>query len=142
MYFSLFLSTAEDAVTRELVAATLCNISVDRYARILMIDMGVVNVLATLSGTTSGLIQELCAKCICNLTCSIESHNILIEHHILQIIIMIALLRAVAPSTKLLCARSLLNLTNEANYEALADAGSIRIYATLSGVYVLLLYIS
>ena len=49
--------------------------------------------------------QELCAKCICNLTCSVESHAILIQHNILQIIIMIALLRAVAPSTKLLCAR-------------------------------------
>ena len=101
-----------------------------------MIDMGVVNVLATLSGTTSGLIQELCAKCICNLTCSIESHNVLIEHRILQIIIMIGLLRAVAPSTKLLCARSLLNLTNGTNYQSLAEAGSIRVYATLSGMYV------
>ena len=48
---------AEDSVTRELVAATLCNISVDEYARVMMIDMGVVDVLATLSGTTSGLIQ-------------------------------------------------------------------------------------
>ena len=41
-----------------------------------MIDMGVVQVLETLSGTTSGLIQELCAKCICNLTCAEDCHKV------------------------------------------------------------------
>jgi hypothetical protein len=55
------IPTAEDPVTRELVAATLCNISVDPHARVLMVDMGVVDVLATLSATTSGLIQVILA---------------------------------------------------------------------------------
>ena len=58
-------------MTRELVAATLCNISVDPHARVLMVDMGVVDVLATLSATTSGLIQVVFApyavpQLICN----------------------------------------------------------------------------
>ena len=64
-----------------------------------------VQVLETLSGTTSGLIQELCAKCICNLTCAEDCHKVLIDNQALQVIIMIALLRAVAPATKLLCAK-------------------------------------
>ena len=131
----LFKTTsAEDSMTRELVAATLCNISVDPKARQTMIDMGVVQVLETLSGTTSGLIQELCAKCICNLTCAEDCHKVLIEHQALQVIIMIALLRAVAPATKLLCAKALLNLTRLGNHKELESAGSIRIFATLSGI--------
>jgi hypothetical protein len=49
-------------VTRELVAATLCIISVDPHARVLMVGMGVVDVLGTLSATTSGLIHVICAR--------------------------------------------------------------------------------
>ena len=37
-------ASAEDSMTRELVAATLCNISVDAEARQPMIAMGVVQV--------------------------------------------------------------------------------------------------
>jgi len=126
-------ASAEDSMTRELVAATLCNISVDADARQPMIDMGVVQVLETLSGTTSGLIQELCAKCLCNLTCAEPCHDVLINHQALQVIIMIALLRAVATATKLLCAKALLNLTRQHNHKALEKDGSIRVFATLSG---------
>jgi hypothetical protein len=132
----LFETTrAEDSTTRELVATTLCNISENEYACRLMIDKAVVNVLSTLSGTTSELIQELCAKTMCNLTCVIDYHERIIEQNILQTLNMIALLRAVSSSTKLLCARSLLNLTmDELNTPALSDAGAIRVFATLSSI--------
>lgn len=73
LHLSLRLSpTAEDPVTRELVAATLCNVSVDEHARVLMISMGVVDVLATLSGTTSGLIQVRFRQCKIRIVICIE----------------------------------------------------------------------
>lgn len=127
-------SRAEDNMTRELVATTLCNLSINENARQKMIEKNVVDVLATLSGATSEIIQELCAKCICNITCAVDLHNKIIKNKILQPILMISLVRAVAHSTKQLCARALLNLITDDNLDAIKEAGAIRIFSTLSTI--------
>jgi hypothetical protein len=119
---------------RGLVATTLCNISVDERVRACMVDKGVVDVLSNLSGATSELIQELCAKCICNITASTTLHTRILKHGILQTLLMISLVRAVANTTKQLCARALLNLLEDANIEALKAAGAVRVFATLSAI--------
>ena len=63
----LFTTThAEDGLTRELVATTLCNVSIDLEARVLMVDRGVVDVLANLSGATSEIIQVGCCILVSN----------------------------------------------------------------------------
>jgi hypothetical protein len=119
---------------RGLVAATLCNISVDERVRGCMVDKGVVEVLSNLSGATSELIQELCAKCICNITASTDLHDKILKHGVLQILLMISLVRAVANTTKQLCARALLNLLADSNIEALKAAGAVRVFATMSAI--------
>ena len=43
---------------------------------------GVVEVLATLSNSTSEVILELCAKCICNLTCKTDLHPKMIKNKV------------------------------------------------------------
>lgn len=54
----LFQATnSEDGLIRELVATTLCNISIDDAAKRVMVDRGVVSVLGNLSGATSEIIQ-------------------------------------------------------------------------------------
>jgi hypothetical protein len=125
---------AEDSETREYVATTLCNMSVDEGARIKMVNNGVVEVLSSLSGATSERIQGLCAKCICNLSCSIDLHKQIIDQNILQTLLMISLVRSVGHVTKLLCSRALLNLLTNNNMEALQSSGSIRIFSSLSQI--------
>lgn len=127
-------ANAEDISTRELVATALCNISVDETVRSQMVNKGVVDVLSNLSGATSELIQELCAKCICNLTASVELHGKIIKNGILQTMLMISLVRAVANTTKQLCARALLNLLEDKNIDELKAAGAVRVFATLSSI--------
>ena len=78
--------------------------------------------------------QELCAKCICNLSESLELHEKIIKHGVLQTMLMIALGRSVACTTKQLCARALLNLLTDNNFEELKKAGALRIFATLSAI--------
>ena len=129
----IFATTkSEDSVTREMVATTICNMSVDELACRKMIEKGVVEVLATLSGATSEIIQELCAKCFCNLTCTVDMHSTMIQNKVLQTILMIALVRSVASKTKQLCARALLNLISEENIAALKEAGATRVFAAIS----------
>jgi hypothetical protein len=123
---------AEDGVTRELVATSLCNVSVNSLASNMMIKMGVVEVLATLSSSTSETILELCAKCICNLTCNVTLHPKMMENKVLEIILMISLVRTVSDSTKLICAKALLNLVTDSNLPAMESSGAVRVFATLS----------
>lgn len=123
---------AEDGVTRELVATSLCNVSVNSMASNMMIKMGVVEVLATLSSSTSETILELCAKCICNLTCNVLLHPKMMENKVLEIILMISLVRTVSDSTKLICAKALLNLVTDDNLHAMETSGAVRVFATLS----------
>ena len=123
---------AEDNITRELVATSLCNVSVNSVASNMMIKMGVVEVLATLSSSTSETILELCAKCICNLTCNVTLHPKMMENKVLEIILMISLVRTVSDSTKLICAKALLNLITDSNLSAMESSGAIRVFATLS----------
>jgi hypothetical protein len=132
--FKAASTSQENISTRSLVATTLCNISVDERVRASMVDKGVVEVLSNLSGATSELIQELCAKCICNITASVDLHAKILKHGILQTILMISCVRAVANTTKQLCARALLNLLEDANIEALKAAGAVRVFATLSAI--------
>lgn len=123
---------AEDGVTRELVATSLCNVSVNSTASNMMIKMGVVEVLATLSSSTSETILELCAKCICNLTCNVLLHPKMMENKVLEIILMISLVRTVSDNTKLICAKALLNLVTDDNLHAMESSGAVRVFATLS----------
>eukprot|EP01032_Pedospumella_encystans_P015075 gene15075-17275_t len=123
---------AEDGVTRELVATSLCNVSVNSTASNVMIKMGVVEVLATLSSSTSETILELCAKCICNLTCNVLLHPKMMENKVLEIILMISLVRTVSDNTKLICAKALLNLVTDDNLHAMEHSGAVRVFATLS----------
>lgn len=129
----LFENTkAEDAIIRELVATTLCNISISHNAASHLVSKGVVEVLATLSGGTSEFIQELCAKCICNITSSVSEHKKILESNILHTILMISLVRSVGTDTKCLCAKSLVNLIREENMTYLRTTGVIRVFAALA----------
>lgn len=82
----------------------------------------------------TNFIQELCAKCICNLSSSTELHAQIIKQDVLKTMLMIALVRSVSHNTKQLCARALLNLLTEQNFHALKEEGALRIFATLSGI--------
>jgi hypothetical protein len=125
---------AEDGITKELVATTLCNISTNSHAGNVMSQMGVVEVLATLSNSTSEVILELCAKCICNLTCKVDLHPKMMQNKILDIILMISLVRSVASSTRIICAKALLNLITDENLPTIRESGAVRVFATLSNL--------
>ena len=132
---TLFITTKiDDLLIKELIATTLCNISINEICRKKLVNYGVVEILSTLSGTTSETIQELCAKCICNLTCSIDLHSIMLSFKLLQTILMISLVRSVGIITKQLCAKALLNLITDNNIPALRESGAIRVFATLSSL--------
>ena len=131
----LFLTTrSDDTITRELVAITICNMTVSTNACIKLIESGVCEIIATLSGATSEDIQNLCAKCICNITCATEQHTEIISHGVLQTILLIALVRTVEDKTKLLCARAVMNLLSDANIDSLKEAGVIRVFASIAAV--------
>lgn len=125
----------EDNITREMVATTLCNISVSPSSSMIMIRMGVVEMLAALSNSTSEIILELCAKCICNLSCNVDLHRKMIDHKVLDIILMIALVRSVSNSTKIICARAMLNMVSDENLQFIKDAGAVRVFASLSSTH-------
>jgi hypothetical protein len=126
------LTRSDDIMTRELVATCICNISINEVCRVRMIEKGVVDVIASLSGATSERIQELCARSICNLTCTVEMHPLMIENNILQTTLMISLVRSVSNGTKQLCARALLNLVSDDNLPEIINSGVIRAFSTLS----------
>ena len=131
----LFITTkSDDTVTRELVATTICNMTVSIEAAERLIGNGICEIIATLSGATSEGIQELCAKCICNLTCAINLHGDIISHKVLQTILMIALVRTVEDKTKLLCARAVMNLITDVSIDSLKEAGVIRVFACIAAV--------
>ena len=90
--------------------------------------------LEYLSGTTSELIQELIAKCICNLTYQPIFHKQMIDEGVLNIIMMVSLVRSISTITKQLCARSFLNLLRNENLKDINDAGAVRIFANLSAI--------
>ena len=128
------LSRSDDILTRLNVTTTLCNISIDAFARKQLILHGILDIVSTLSGTTSERIQELCARCICNLTLSVDMHSKLIEDRIIQNLLMISLVRSVANQTKQLCAKGLLNMCTEANLSHVLEAGVCRAFSTLSAL--------
>lgn len=126
------ITKSDDIVTRELVAAVLCNISVNPEVSKRMISLNIVDVIDSLSGATSERIQELCARCICNLTCCTESHQMIIKAKVLETILMISLVRSMSDSTRRLCARSLLNMLTPENFQSMLAAGVIRAFSNLS----------
>jgi hypothetical protein len=125
---------SDDAVTRELVANTVCNLSMHAVACQTMISMNVVEVLGQLSSSTSETILDLCAKSLCNLTCFPELHKQVIQNHVLEILLMIALVRTVSSQTKCNCAKALLNLVTDDNLSYITNSGAVRIFATLSTI--------
>ena len=125
---------SDDAVTSELVANTMCNLTTHPVASQSMITMNVVEVLAKLSSSTSEIILELSAKCICNITCNVALHKSMLENHVLEILLMISLVRTVSSHTKCTCAKALLNLIRDENLDYLSSSGAVRIFASLCTV--------
>lgn len=123
---------SDDAITRELVANTVCNLSMHAVACQTMISMNVVEVLGQLSSSTSETILDLCAKSLCNLTCFPELHKQVIQNHVLEILLMISLVRTVSSQTKCNCAKALLNLVTDENLLFITNSGAVRIFASLS----------
>ena len=90
--------------------------------------------ITLLSGATNELLQELCARCICNFSCSLEQHGTLISHGVLQTLLMISLVRSVSHTTKQLAARAMLNmLVEDIHMDAVIEAGVIRAFGSLAG---------
>eukprot|EP01035_Chromulina_nebulosa_P026197 gene26197-34271_t len=83
----------------------------------------------------SEVILELCAKCICNLTSKVDLHPNMIKSKILDIILMISLVRSVADSTRIICAKALLNLITDDNLPTIRESGAVRVFATLSSLH-------
>jgi hypothetical protein len=98
-----------------------------------MIDLGVLDVLSTLCSATSEMIQELCARCICNLSMVVAKQTALIQGDGLDMLNMIGLVRSVSPVTKRLCVQAFLNLMQR-NMEVMIKNGVSRALASL--VYV------
>ena len=67
--------STEDVNSRELIAACFCNMSIKEEIRNVLIDAGVLVQLKKLSNIVNEIIQSLCARCMCNLTCSIDRHE-------------------------------------------------------------------
>eukprot|EP01038_Epipyxis_sp_PR26KG_P006972 gene6972-9532_t len=131
----LFLNIqTEDTITKEFIATTLCNISINPTTRIHMIQQGVVEMLATLSNSTSEIILELCAKCISNLTCQVNLQHVMIKEKILDTIQMISLVRCVSYVTKVICAKALLNLITDDNIAEIHNSSAVRVFSTLSSL--------
>ena len=131
----LFITTkSDDKFTRETVAITICNMTMSQDAGNRLINSGVCGIIATLSGATSEDIQQLCAKCICNLTCCVDLQKDIISHGVLQTILLIALVRTVEDKTKMLCARAIMNMISDDNIDSLKEAGVIRVFASIAAV--------
>ncbi len=131
----LFLTTkSDDKFTRETVAITICNMTVSPEASDRLIKNGVCGIIATLSGATSEEIQHLCAKCICNLSCSEQNQKVIIAHGVLQTVLLIALVRTVEDKTKMLCARAIMNMISDSNIDALKEAGVVRVFASIAAI--------
>ena len=130
----------EDVVSRELIAACLCNMSISQEVRDVMIEKGIMFQLKKLSNVVNELIQLLCARCACNLTCSVDKHEELTtplltteekalveqgkgkkgrgvgdtsDYGVISVIDMICQVRTSSSETKEVCARALLNMLRE-----------------------------
>lgn len=125
---------SEDSTTRELVANTVCNLSLHATACETMVKMNAVTVFGQLSSSTSEVILDLCAKTLCNLTCNPKLHYSMIQNKVLDIFLMISLVRTVNYSTKCTCAKGLINLIHDNNLQYINESGAIRIFASLSTI--------
>lgn len=132
----LFIMTRSEIIAvRELVATVFCNISTHPAARLVMIRAGIVDIVTALSGATNEKLQELCARCICNLTVAVDQHVTLIKDGILHTLMMIALVRSVSNVSKQIAAHAMLNmLRDESLLAKVLDVGVIGALASLSAV--------
>ena len=132
----LFIMTRSEIMeVRELVATVFCNISTHPAARLVMIKAGIVQIVTSLSGATNEWLQELCARCICNLTVSVDQHGTLINDGILHTLMMVALVRSVSNISKQIAAHAMLNmLRDETLLSKVLDVGVIGAFASLSAV--------
>lgn len=129
------LADIEDFTVKELVCTILCNVSNCVEARPAMLRNGVMVRLTELSGTTNELLQELCARCLCNLTCSVDQHGLLIEKKVLDTLLLISLVRSGSNSTKQLAVRAMLNmLTSEEQLDAIISSGVMAALASLAEI--------
>jgi hypothetical protein len=87
-----------------------------------------------MTGVTDELTQEICAKCLCNITNHDERQDELIANSIIPTILLVCLVKSVARVTRNLCARALLNLIQPANMQQLVSGGVIRAIASIASV--------
>ena len=109
----LALSRMDDTATRRRCAMALCNMSDEVRLRRELVAKGVMDVLADLSNSYSEETQQDCAKCLCNLSCTRGLQAPMIAQGGVEIVTIVAMVRAVSVATKRSCAIALLNLLSD-----------------------------
>ena len=99
-----------DATTRLRCAVAFANLSYEVTVQRMMVESGVVPIIAELSNSYSEDNQLYCAKALCNLGCHFGSEVKIVEQGGVSALMMICMVRAVNHSSKQVCAKALLNL--------------------------------
>jgi hypothetical protein len=125
---------SEDMVTREVVANTLCNLTLQPKAGALLIKLGFTQMLSSLANASHEIIIELASKMICNLSHEAEFHEQLLAGGALDIVLMMGLVRTSLIQTKMICAKTVLNFVSDENLSYIRESGAVRVFSTLSSM--------
>ena len=128
------IARADEAGTGRRCATVLCNLACETVLRKEMVDSGVVSVMDDLSNTYSENTLQDCAKCFCNLSCDPETPVPMVEQGAVLTLMMICMVRSVSDTTKLMCAKALLNLVTPSTLTMILGTGIVHALASLSSI--------
>ena len=126
------LTTLKNEQMQKQCAAAIANLSFEPQLCLQMIDLGIVSVLASISNSYSEDNQRFVAQTLCNLSLLDGLENQLVAQGSVELLLMIALVRAVALDTKEYCATALGNLLVPDTLQAIIAAGLIPALCTLT----------
>jgi hypothetical protein len=138
----------ENEATMRRCSVTLCNLSVNRKCRSLLVDFtfetkddknmpyhqNIVNIFSLLTNSYSEDNQQDCAKAICNLACNPGCEELLVKQGVVQAIMMIAMVHSVMKDTKCACAKALLNMITEDTLSVMVQEGMVQAFASLAKI--------
>jgi len=130
----LRLSGGDNKMSKSCCAGALCHISAETEGALQMLEpeTDIVAVLGTLSMTYDEETQKRCAKCFRHLSLVDGGGTALVKQGALQVIMMIAMVRAVDTRTKLYCAEALHNSVSDGTLSDMVDQGVLKAFASFS----------
>lgn len=125
------LSSLNDDDTKKRLLVAFANLSCTPSLQEVMVNDGVVEIIAKLADSYQEMNQMCCARALCNLACAKQSKLRIVQEDGVAALMMVCMVRSVSHTTKTLCVRALLNLLEDSTLDYLLKEGVIDAISSL-----------